>query len=213
MRVFLILGAVTIAPIAASIAWAEPASLQQQAEEVAARLEGVMDTAAQAAVNPKVAHVRMTTCRVGLADRAELTNGGILLYQEQALTKTLAQPYRQRFLQIAPSGVSQTVRSDSFKPANLSQWINFCNKSIAQRQITLRDLGAPVCSVFLKPSGEDYVGNTPITGCPANVRGAVKITNHIVLKKAGMQTWDRGFDAKGQQVWGAQAESYQFRKL
>jgi hypothetical protein len=26
-----------------------------------------------------------------------------------------------------------------------------------------------------------------------------------------MDTWDRGFDANGNQVWGADGESYQYR--
>jgi hypothetical protein len=58
-----------------------------------------------------------------------------------------------------------------------------------------------------------YVGETQPGGCPANVRGAVKITNTIILNSAGMETWDRGFDANGKQVWGAQDESYQYRWL
>jgi CpeT/CpcT family (DUF1001) len=186
--------------------------LDQQVEEVATRLEGVMETSAQAATNPKVAKVRMTTCRVRVTT-ADNPVPGVVLYQEQALTKDLTQPYRQRFLQILPSPTSQTVRSATFKPGNPAAWVNFCNQSIAARVVQLRELGTPVCSVFLKPAGNDYVGNTPIDGCPTNVRGAVRITNHIVLQKTGMQTWDRGFDRTGKQVWGAKAESYQFRKL
>ena len=210
MRVSLTLSALTIAAIVATPAGSQPLpSLNQQVEEVAARLEGAMDTSAQAAANPKAVKVRMTTCRVRLAEATT----GVVLYQEQALTKDLTQPYRQRFLRIEPSPASQTVRSASFKPSNPAAWVNFCTKPIAERGVQVGDLGTPVCSVFLKPSGEDYVGNTPITGCPANVRGAVRITNHIVLQKTGMQTWDRGFDGSGKQVWGAKAESYQFRKL
>ncbi|MBD2036327.1 chromophore lyase CpcT/CpeT [Leptolyngbya sp. FACHB-321] len=188
-------------------------ALEQQAEAVASRLEGVMDTSAQALVNAKAPNVRMTTCRVRLpATEAERQPNSIFLYQEQALTKNLASPYRQRFLQISPSAYSQSVRSLSFKPATLTDWINFCGKPGGDRTIQLRDLGTAVCSVFLKPSGDAYVGNTPADGCPANIRGAVRIKNHIVLQTIGMDTWDRGFDAAGKQVWGATAESYQFRR-
>ena len=28
-----------------------------------------------------------------------------------------------------------------------------------------------------------------------------------------METWDRGFDADGKQVWGAREDSYQFRDI
>lgn len=186
--------------------------LEQQVKVVAARLEGVMDTAAQASVNPKISDVRMTTCQVTLADGDALQSQAIVLYQEQALANDLTKPYRQRFLQLSASPVSQSVRSRSFKPAKATAWINFCNKPAVDRVVQTQDLGIAVCSVFLRRSGDDYVGNTPVDGCPANVRGAVRIKNHIVLRSIGMDTWDRGFDAAGKQVWGAKAESYQFRR-
>ncbi len=188
-------------------------SLAQQVDAVASRLEGVMDTAAQASANPKAPNVRMTTCRVTLATGTlPPETDSVFLYQEQALAKDLTKPYRKRFLQISSSPYSQSVRSRSFKPTSPSTWINFCAKPARDRTIKSGDLGTAVCSVFLKPSGDDYIGNTPADGCPANVRGAVRIKNHIVLHVNGMDTWDRGFDAVGKQVWGAQSDSYQFRK-
>ncbi|XHX78132.1 MAG: chromophore lyase CpcT/CpeT [Stenomitos frigidus ULC029] len=194
--------------------WGETArlALEQQADAVASRLEGVMDTSAQALANVKAPNVRMITCRVRLTTEAELQHHSIFLYQEQSLENKLSNPYRQRFLQISPSAYSQSVRSRSFKPATPTAWINFCAKPESERTIQTRDLGTVVCSVFLKLSGDAYVGNTPADGCPGNVRGAVRIKNHIVLRTIGMDTWDRGFDAAGKQVWGATAESYQFRR-
>jgi hypothetical protein len=197
--------------IAAAPAHSDGLPLEQQVEAVAARLEGVMSTAAQSRANLKAANVRMTTCRVTLAGNAAPSNT-ILLYQEQALAKELAKPYRQRFLQLSASPVSQSVRSRSFKPVNPTAWINFCDKPVGDRLVQTKDLGTTICSVFLRRSGDAYVGNTPADGCPANVRGAVRIKNHIVLRLDGMDTWDQGFDAAGKQVWGAKAESYQFRR-
>jgi hypothetical protein len=198
---------------ASSVSASNPV-LNQQVEEVASRLEGIMDTSAQAATNSKAPNVRMTTCRIQVTDVASANAGeSVFLYQEQALSKDLAKPYRQRFLQLSPSLYSQSVRSRSFKPANPSSWTGFCNKPTADRTLQLKDLGTPVCNVFLRRSGEDYTGNTPIDGCAAKVRGAVRITNHIELHTTGMDTWDRGFDASGKQVWGAKAESYQYRRV
>ncbi|HEY9615703.1 MAG TPA: chromophore lyase CpcT/CpeT, partial [Microcoleaceae cyanobacterium] len=137
----------------------------------------------------------------------------VFLYQEQALVKKLTQPYRQRFLQLVPAPDRQHIESRSFKPEQPSQWIGLCNKPLGDRQLKLKDLGTPVCSVFLQRSDKDYIGNTPAQGCPTNARGAVRITNRIVLHADGMDTWDRGFDAAGKQVWGAEGDSYQYRKL
>lgn len=190
-----------------------PVPLEQQVEAVATRLEGVMDTAAQATANPKAPNVRMTTCRVTLADGGSaLPRSAIVLYQEQAMSNNLIKPYRQRFLQLSASPMSQSVQSHSFKPSNPAAWVNFCNQPAVDRTVKPGDLGTAVCSVFLRHSGDDYVGNTPADGCPANVRGAVRIKNHIVLLPIGMDTWDRGFDAAGKQVWGAKADSYHFRR-
>ncbi|MBK4732583.1 hypothetical protein JJD41_22340 [Oxynema sp. CENA135] len=41
------------------------------------------------------------------------------------------------------------------------------------------------------------MGETPATDCPTNYKGAVRITNSVVLNGDGMETWDRGFDAAG----------------
>lgn len=186
-------------------------TLEQQAEEVAALLIGKMDTSAQVIANSKAPNVQMTTCRIELLNPAD--SQSIFLYQEQAMSTSLDKPYRQRFLQISPSPLSQTVRSRSFKPADPTRWSGLCNATPSLEQtVDLSDLGTPVCNVFLKQVGKSYMGNTPTDGCPANIRGAVRITNHIEITPDSMNTWDRGFDAQGKQVWGAKTESYQFRR-
>jgi hypothetical protein len=188
-------------------------SNQQQAKDVASRLEGVMDTSAQARANPEVANVTMTACRVALSDNSPSTNKSIFLYQEQALSKELNKPYGQRFLEISSVNNGRTVRSLSYKPVNLEAAINLCNKPASERMVKLNDIGKPFCTVFLTRSGENYIGINPSQGCPANVRGAVKMTNTIVLGNTSMKTWDRGFDAKGKQVWGNESNAYEFRKI
>lgn len=201
-------------------AWADQNSsttaipIEQQALEVVDHLVGIMTTAEQAVANSKAPDVRMTTCKVRVQGaEAALAGETTFLYQEQALSTKLSEPYRQRFLRIAPSRDRQSVQSLSFRPANAETWKGLCSQPEVQRTVSRKELGMPVCSVFLKRSGAEYVGRTPIDGCPANVRGAVRITNRIVLHDAGMDTWDRGFDAEGNQVWGAATDSYQFRRM
>lgn len=166
-----------------------------------------MDTTAQAATNPKIRSVRMTTCKVPLKEDAQ----GIYLYQEQALTQQLDNPYRQRILAIKTTADPQVIASESFKPVQPQTLVGFCQRPEAMRQISKQDLGESICQVFLKPIKNGYQGETPPQGCPANVRGAVKVTNTVILHSGGMDTWDRGFDAQGKQVWGAENESYQYR--
>ncbi|OUC15621.1 MAG: hypothetical protein B0A82_06285 [Alkalinema sp. CACIAM 70d] len=194
--------------------------MQQQVEAVAHHLIGVMSTTAQAQAEPKAVDVTMTTCAIQVTGSP--TQNVVYLYQEQALSKSLNQPYRQRFLKISPSPYSPTIRSLTYKPPQLDRWVNFCQKSPPDRQITATDLGEVTCTVFLKPVVESFdrtrtnhqtmfVGTTPVDGCATNVRGASRIRNQITLHSTGMDTWDRGYDAQGKQVWGAKSTAYQYR--
>ncbi len=191
----------------------ESVPIEKQVKDVVSHLVGVMDTSEQAAATPNAPNVRMTTCQVTVenADASLNTAPTVFLYQEQALSQKLTAPYRQRFLQISPSTDGQTVESMAFKPPTPETLIGLCDRPEAKRLVQQSELGERACSVFLKPSGENYIGETPPEGCPTNVRGAVRITNTIVLHKAGMDTLDRGFDAAGNRVWGAKDQPYQFR--
>jgi len=207
-----------IAPIAflwavTTSAQAVPIPIEQQVQDVVSHLVGVMDTSAQAAATPGAPNVRMTTCQVSVenADTSLNPRSSVFLYQEQALSESLNSPYRQRFLRIAPSTGGESVESLAFKPPTPEALIGLCNQLEAKRVVQQSDIGEAACSVFLKPEGENYIGETPAEGCATNVRGAVRITNRIVLHQTGMDTLDRGFDANGNRVWGAKDQPYQFR--
>ncbi|PSF37250.1 chorismate mutase [Aphanothece hegewaldii CCALA 016] len=189
--------------------FAQNLPVESHVQSVVSHLVGIMDTSAQAAANPKKSSVRMTTCTVTVIDEPK----SVYLYQEQALNESLDEPYRQRILNIKPATEPNTIESKSYKIKQPETFIGFCQKPENTRQLKLNDLAEAGCSVFLKPIADGYKGETPAQGCPANVRGAVKITNTVILNSSGMETWDRGFDANGQQVWGAQDQSYQYRWL
>ncbi len=187
----------------------QASSVETHVNNVVSHLVGVMDTTTQAAKNPNKPSVRMTTCRVQVMEKPN----AVYLYQEQALTSKLDRPYRQRLLLIQSAQTANTVESRSFKPTDAPSLIGLCDHAETRRQIPLQQLGESVCSVFLKPTERGYTGETPPKGCPANLNGAVTITNTIILHEEGMDTWDRGFDERGNQVWGAENEGYQYRWL
>ncbi|MGB3535895.1 MAG: chromophore lyase CpcT/CpeT [Microcoleaceae cyanobacterium] len=189
-------------------------SIQHQTEEVAGYLEGIMDTTEQAAAISDAASVRMTTCEIEV-EEIETTNQQtqfIFLYQEQALTNKLDQPYRQRFLKISPDENYQQVESASFKLIQPKKYVGFCDQPESERVIKAEELGESNCSVFLQKQESGYLGKTPPEGCETNFRDAVKVTNTIILNEMGMDTLDRGFNAEGKQVWGAENRPYQFRR-
>ncbi|MEL7227355.1 MAG: chromophore lyase CpcT/CpeT [Cyanobacteria bacterium J06576_12] len=180
---------------------------QFSVEAVAAHLEGVMSTAAQAESDSNFVGVQMTTCRVEMSDSQP---NSVFLYQEQALVEDLNSPYRQRFLQIV-EGDNNRIDSRTFKPEESDRWVGFCTQPT--RAVSTADIGPQTCSVALRAAAiGGFVGSTPAAGCVANVRGAVRITNVVVLHSQGMDTWDRGFDAAGDQVWGAEDTPYRYRR-
>lgn len=188
--------------------------MQHQVEEVASYLIGVMDTTEQAAAIPDAPSVRMTTCQIEVKETEEMNqlSPTIFLYQEQALMDKLEQPYRQRFLKITSSENQQQVESITFKPKQPKNLIGLCNQPKSERVMTTEELGENHCSVFLQQKGSSYLGKTQAEGCASHYRGAVKITNTITLNEVGMDTLDRGFDAAGKQIWGAENRPYQFRR-
>lgn len=196
-----------VSPAFASAHIAAVEDEQLSVEAVAVHLEGVMSTAAQAESDANFVGVQMTTCRVTISSSQPES---VYLYQEQALLENISSPYRQRFLQIVP-GAHQRVDSLTFKPENSHDWIGLCAQP--SPTVSLDDLGEVTCTVSLRASSiGGFVGSTPLTGCAANVRGAVRITNVVVLHEAGMDTWDRGLDEQGNQVWGAQDIPYRYRR-
>lgn len=186
--------------------------LPAQVEQVVQHLEGTLTTADRAAQPPQpgerpAAHVVMTTCRITVPNSPP---GHTFLYQEQAIFPRINKPYRQRILEISPSRLTQTVRSRSFKLIDESQWVNFCDR--ADKTITPSNFPESICSVYLSATTTGFSGSTQATGCPANFRGATTIRNRIELFATGMNTWDRGYNTQGKQVWGAGDEPYQFRR-
>ena len=189
--------------------WASP--VINHRDSVVEHLLGKMTASIQQAESEAV-QVKMTTCLVNVAgDRSS-----IFLYQEQGFTDSLDKPYRQRFLEITKASEQKQqeskhlVLSRSYKPENLDSWINFCQSDRQKDSLNPADLGELVCTIRLKPLLSVYVGQTPPGGCPTTARGAATITNSIVLHEQGMETWDRGFDVEGKQLWGARQKPYQF---
>ena len=54
------------------------------------------------------------------------------------------------------------------------------------------------------------MGGTRGEGCASNLRGAAYATSEVVIMPGRIESWDRGFDAEGHQVWGAEKGAYVF---
>jgi len=58
--------------------------------------------------------------------------------------------------------------------------------------------------------GDHFEGGTVGEGCESTLSGATYATSEVTLDASTLESWDRGYDAEGTQVWGATAGPYVF---
>ena len=183
---------------------ADAASLR--ADEVYNLLQGHFDSSKQAIDDPTYFDISLKMCPV---DAPWL--GERVLYVEQAASNRLAEPYRQRLYVIAPLG--DDVVSRVFELSTPSDFIGLCDR---EDTITLDEGTAAIkagCEVYLAQQGDGYIGGTAGKACISNLNGASYAASDVTLSQGQVTSWDRGYDAQGNQVWGATDGPYHFVKF
>lgn len=208
MLAMLAAGTATRAPVEPSVAM------------LAERLTGAFSSAAQSAKDPENYYdIRLHAVRVW-ASRTD----GTWLYIEQATAKMMDRPYRQRVYRLTEP-TKGTFRSDVYTLPDAKAAVN-CWKDagalksvfegLTPEKLTLRE----GCSITLTwkaleggAEGEGaFVGGTSGTDCSSDLRDAKYATSEVTIMADQMISWDRGYDAKGKQVWGASKGGYVFVK-
>ncbi len=173
---------------------------------VASFLTGTFDSADQAASDPSYFDVRLVTVPLW----TERTDGR-WLYVEQAISSAADRPYRQRVYRVWRDQDS-VLRSDVYtlpEPGALAGAWRTPERlgALTPEMLTLRD----GCSIVLEAVrfGE-FVGQTLGSGCSSSLSGASYATSEVRLRPDRVESWDRGFDDSGEQVWGATDGAYVF---
>jgi len=185
---------------------------------LAERLTGSFSSAAQAAKDPENYYdIRLHGVRVW-----ESRTDGVWLYIEQATAKMPEKPYRQRVYHLTEPSKG-TFRSDVYTLPDAKAAVN-CWKDAATLKsvfegltpdkLTLRD-GCSITLVWKASEGGvpgegAFVGGTSGTECASDLRDAKYATSEVSIFADQMISWDRGYDAKGKQVWGASKGGYVF---
>lgn len=183
-----------------------------QLEELASRLAGTFTSEAQASTDPS----NYFNVRLVMAPIWPERRDGKWLYVEQALATALDKPYRQRIYQLT-SGVDGKLTSSVYTlpgdPLDLAgAWQNPSKfDDLAPQFLAERD-GCEIVLTFDQPK-DQFVGSTVGKNCPSDLRGASYATSEVAVSRDGIISWDRGFDAAGNQVWGATMGGYQFVKI
>lgn len=176
-------------------------------EALEAFLVGHFDSSAQAQVEEGYHHISLKMCRV---EAPEL--GAHVLYVEQAVATRLEAPYRQRLYRLSAAG-GDVVESAIYTLADEASLLGACDRAelkVLQPGSYARKDG---CEVMMRREGDRFVGSTQEGKCPSALRGASYATARVTVHAEGVDSWDQGFDAAGQQVWGAEAGPYRFRKV
>lgn len=139
---------------------------------------------------------------------------GHFLYVEQALNSMQDKPYRQRIYEV--SRVNDSVFSSAvYEIENDSLWIGKWKEpnafdTIPKEHVVLKK----GCEVYLERLGDNhYQGSTQENSCPSSLRGASFAASTVTITQDKIESWDQGFDAEGNQVWGAEKGGYIFNKL
>jgi hypothetical protein len=171
-------------------------------------MTGTFSSAVQAADDPQFFDVTLHMTPIWL-DRDD----GPWLYVEQAMAEYPDRPYRQRVYQL------RRVDRDLFEsrvftlpdpPAVIGAW----------RAETPLDALAPGdlerregCSILMRRRGDAFVGSTLARLCTSTLQDATYATSEVLITAEGMVSWDRGFDADGNQVWGSTEGGYVFDRI
>jgi CpeT protein len=177
-------------------------------KEVVSLLTGTFDSRDQSAADPE--GFRAVRLVAVLVPKSRLGLGAPVLYLEQAMVATPDKPYRQRFYRIEEVG-DGTVVSRVFEPkdarAVAGKWRTASDLAVFGPNDVLERSG---CAVVLRKKGDRWEGGTEGTKCPSALSGARYATSQVSLGLDRMESWDRGYDAAGKQVWGAAAGPYVF---
>ncbi len=179
-------------------------------EELNRVMTGWFDSADQAASDPdNYFHIRLVMLPI-----MERREDGKWLYVEQAAASALDRPYRQRVYHLHRNPAGDLV-SDvySFKEAPL-RFAGAWQRDRGLADMSLADLALrDGCSIILKRAGrERYLGATQGKNCVSTIRGASYATSEVEITAKKLESWDQGWNADDEQVWGATEGAYVFIK-
>ena len=181
---------------------------EDRTSELVTHMTGTFDSGLQAESNSAYYNISLHMYPMW-TDRAD----GSWLYVEQAVASNPAQPYRQRMYQVVKT--SEGYESRVFELPNPDKSVGAWKGGTDVDNLTPDDLILREgCTVYLTYNNEMgiFEGKTKSGECLSSLRGARYAESEVVIHPEYIKSWDRGFDANGQQVWGATEGPYVFRR-
>jgi hypothetical protein len=69
------------------------------------------------------------------------------------------------------------------------------------------------CAITLTQKDSLFTGATTGKACTSSLRGATYATSVVTIEANKLVSWDRGFNGKDEQVWGAEKGAYIFDRI
>jgi len=170
---------------------------------------GSFTTAEQALADQDCRNITLHVSRIW-SDRSD----GRWLYLEQALTDAPEHPYRQFIYQC-------TAREDGDIEVHIFNLPDPIAATGAWKNPALIDKLRPAdctlqrdCTLIIQahPDGS-FTGKTAGRGGASELRGASYATTELSISTQQIKIWDRGYNARGTQVWGSINSGYLFKKF
>ena len=189
---------------------AEPAAalgFSEDVEQLVELMSGSFSSRRQAEANPNYFDIRLHMVPLW-PDRDDAR----WLYVEQSVATAQEAPYRQRIYRVSAreDGTIESAVYTMIEPERFTfSWKDRAKLDALRFEEITRKEG---CEVVLRKLGPgQYSGSTGERTCPSDLRGASYAHSEVSVSEQGVDSWDRGFDDAGQQVWGATEAGYEFR--
>lgn len=135
---------------------------------------------------------------------------GFWFYVEQAVAGSTDKPYRQRVYHLTEKekGVFESAVYTFSNPLRFTSNAALFEKTLTPDSLKVRE----GCSVILHQKDKLFEGGTEGKACSSERKGAAYATANVTIMEKELHSWDRGFNDKGEQVWGATKGGYIFIK-
>ncbi|MBN8644130.1 MAG: chromophore lyase CpcT/CpeT [Planctomycetes bacterium] len=179
---------------------------------LASWMAGTFSSEAQSAQDPE----HFLNVRLIMAPIWPERRDGRWLYVEQAMADKPDRPYRQRIYRVTSSDAKTFISEVYTLPGDplgyAGAWQDPSKFNDLTPQLLTTRAGCEITLTWDEAKRE-FRGATGATSCPSDLRGASYATSEVTVRHDGLVSWDRGFDASGNQVWGATMGGYQFVKV
>lgn len=187
---------------------AAPVDLEAQtADRLAGWLEGDYDSADHEARDYNYYAISLRMCAIDLPELGER-----VLYVEQALMDDTSAPYRQRLYRVVPRDDTTAISEvwQATDDATDDALVGLCDDPSAFDFDATDFEERTGCGVVMTWDDSGFVGGTNEDACLSDLNGATYATAEVTLEPDMLTSWDRGFDAEDEQVWGAVGGAYEF---